>query len=68
MKGATVFDYRNRKVYVTLSARSDIEVAEELIRQLNLLIPDPKRHYRLVTFTSLDKNGEIIFFLTNVIK
>ena len=61
MKGATVFDYRNRKVYVTLSARSDIEVAEELIRQLNLLIPDPKRHYRLVTFTSLDKNGDIIY-------
>ena len=61
MKGVTVFDYRNRKVYLTLSARSNIEVAEELIRQLNMLIPDPKRHYRLVTFTSQDKNGEIIY-------
>jgi len=57
-KGAAIFDYRNQKVYITLSPRADQEVIDDMMEQWNKL---SKRPYRVVTFTSKDRNGEVVY-------
>jgi len=57
-KGSLVFDYRNQKIYCSLSPRACKEVLDDLISQWNKISIRP---YRAVTFTSYDKKGNIIY-------
>jgi len=57
-KGSVVFDYRNQKIYCTLSPRCEQEVVDDLIDRWNQI---SNRPYRAVTFTSYDKKGNIIY-------
>jgi hypothetical protein len=57
-KGSLVFDYRNAKIYCSLSPRADKEVVDDLIAQWNLISMRP---YHSVTFTSYDRKGNIIY-------
>lgn len=53
-----MFDYRNHKVYCSLSPRADKEVLDDLITQWNTLSKNP---YKKVTFKSYDRKGENIY-------
>jgi len=57
-KGALVFDYRNQKIYVSLSPRAEIEVINDLISKWNAI---SLQKYKAVTFISYDKKGEVIY-------
>jgi len=57
-KGSVVFDYRNQKLYCTISPRAVKEVIDDLIDQWNKISLRP---YRSVTFTSYDRKGQVIY-------
>ncbi|CDW88545.1 amidinotransferase [Stylonychia lemnae] len=57
-KGSLVFDYRNQKIYCSLSPRACGEVVADLIVQWNKI---SQKQYRSVTFTSYDRKGNIVY-------
>lgn len=57
-KGSLVFDYRNQKIYCSLSPRADNDVVDDLVKQWNGFSVRP---YKAVTFTSFDRKGNQIY-------
>jgi hypothetical protein len=57
-KGPVIFDYRNTKMYCSISQRASREVLDDLIAEWNKISLRP---YRAVAFESFDKDGNIIY-------
>jgi len=57
-KGSLVFDYRNQKIFCSLSQRANKEVVDDLINEWNKI---SRRPYRPVTFSSFDKHDDQIY-------
>jgi hypothetical protein len=57
-KGAVVFDYRNKRIFVALSQRAHKEVIDELISKWNEISTEP---YSAVTFNGYDLRGDVIY-------